>query len=251
MVDYICELNDKVADFLSQFSPPTKEILIKELHYRLREFADRFDALARATTIIACGSRALGCHHPTSDLDVVVLSPIPLIKKLQSKDLDFLTYIDHPTKTSFNSPELINHASKYGTWIRGVEDRTKYTSEIGRKYIREKVGVVMGLAAKSYTFRDSPTMSDFHIEKTFLHLQALDWIRQGRVYPAKIVLKWEAIQTNFDFISRVGLLLGDPVVPLLESLVEKQGGTSFRDNVERTFQENWGKEVQELVSPPS
>lgn len=156
---------------------------------------------------------------------------------------------------SLPSQELLNNMSMYGTWLKGTEDRQKYVGDISEGYKRNKIGWILEKACSEYVYRHQKAeMKEKcrkreqkfdaigrNLEFIFTHLMALDWIEQGRIIPSRTVLKWEAIQTQFEYLNRMDDLIGAEVRPMIECLVPPNGG-NFRESVFEMFLDPWVKD---------
>ena len=259
------KLDAKVESFLSQFSTPTVDMLKLELAARLekdREY-DHFETLKEildnAEELIVCGSWAIGCPRPDSDFDIVAILPDGFkYKRHMTHRLDIVPFSRKEADgrewsmkpgTHRGSQELFNNISKYGIWIKGTEDRQRYTGECTKSYIKQKIGWILENACKQYLyFKDRKDIQmSYKIEFIFTHLMALDWIQQGRVIPGRTVLKWEALQTKFEYLERMDDLLGKEVRSLIECLIPVVSPT-FRMNAYSLFLESWSKDLESALS---
>lgn len=124
-----------------------REIRFERLFATLQdraEAAGAYDWIRDAEEIVLFGSMAAGVSRPTSDLDVLIVSPIT--KSLKTKSLDIVG-ISRKTRESeeWTSSELASHIKRYGVWFRGTSEWTQY-AHLGHQAIGIKARRISAFA---------------------------------------------------------------------------------------------------------
>lgn len=103
-------------------------MLDRHQRHLLNLFADRLAAsncnVARfmdsSVEVVVFGSRSIGVHTASSDLDVLVVKETGSPQKTRSRQLDCICLPYRELKTAYwKGSELMSHIAHYGTWLKG------------------------------------------------------------------------------------------------------------------------------------
>lgn len=236
-------IEKEVQEFLDQFKRPSK----KELLEKVRQVDHKIDVyMDHAKEVILCGSQACGCATSDSDFDVLsIMSTRPF--RLPSSPTFMVVAVEDLKE---KMPEMVNSAIRYGTWIKGSEDREKYVQQITSSYLARKKKFILVKAINSYLNLESLSEGQLKVnwEYIFLHLIALDQLVSGRDVTPKIARKWEACNSSFEFTDRMPALLGQEAADLVMSMVPTKGFRTPSTRVGQLMGGCWERDIHKCLS---
>jgi len=147
-----------------------------------------FYDLAEAREIIVFGSRAVGVHRSSSDLDILVVSSCKRRIRIPGVDCVLLTSeeIDDPF---WLGSELASHVVQFGNWIKGDGEWRNRVCISDRAIARKQHRV--GCVVRNATQRWPRLHPVFHMEyatTTRRELQRLDLLMNGSPIPPTAIL---------------------------------------------------------------
>jgi hypothetical protein len=177
------------------------------------------DLTSRADGIVLFGSRAVGCHSPESDIDLLCIGAG---RRISCKELHVVWISRRRVASSdWLSGELGGHVAKYGVWLKGPNiigtPRPASVSAIARKIqkIRERAEVLREKWKQLSTdFRRN------EVRKLRRDVQRLVILESGRAVPPTPILDdlWRRIRDKQEF-TRLSLSkragLARLVIPLI------------------------------------
>jgi hypothetical protein len=146
------------------------------------------DVFFDTSEVVIFGSRAVGLHRPTSDLDVLLITPRK--RRIHASGLDFVIVSPKEIEGRFwLESELASHIARYGKWVEGTGDWC-HRAHIGDRAIfrkRKRVESLTENAAERWS-RLHPVFHTKYAITIRRELQRLDLLLNRVPIPATPIL---------------------------------------------------------------
>lgn len=216
-------------------------MLSDEMTNRIAAWASRFPVsmpvfqqlFTEAIDVVVFGSRAAGVNRPSSDIDILLVTPHK--RRLRSYGLDLVLITPEEAEDSFwLGSELASHIVQFGKWIKGSGE-WRNRVEISRRAIVKKehrVGALLRNATQRWE-RLHPVFHRKYAITSRRELQRLDLLLKGAPIPptATLDLSWESRQFTPDDLVAVADAFGH--LPTLNSVAEFRNLIFARGHVRR------------------
>ena len=149
------------------------------------------ELIAEAVEVVVFGSRAVGAHGASSDLDLLVITPYK--RRVISHGLDCVLLNPEEAENAFwLGSELASHIAKYGLWVSGRDDWKSKVRISDRAIIRkqDRISSILRSAAQRWQ-RLHPLFQTKYRITLRRELQRLNLLVRGMPVPPTPILDAE------------------------------------------------------------